>query len=128
MIIGIGLDIVEIDRIDGVLKRQPAFVKRILTEEEQRHIPDGSAARITEYIAGRFAAKEAMAKALGTGIGSALRFHDIEVVREETGKPAVRLASHILERYTLARGILRIHLSISHSKEYAAAQVIIEQV
>lgn len=116
MIIGTGIDIVEIGRIQEVCLHQRRFPSRILAERE-RAVYDGlSRRRQTEFLAGRFAAKEAYAKALGTGIGKHLSWQDIEVSKDDNGKPII-----------LADRDFIIHLSISHSKEFAVAQVILEE-
>ncbi|WP_134685617.1 holo-ACP synthase [Brevibacillus migulae] len=127
MIIGIGIDIVEIERIAAIVKRQPNFVARILTEQERSVSQPVAERRAAEYLAGRFAAKEAMAKAIGTGIGKSLGFQDMEVWKDEYGKPYIRLSKEAAGRLFADPSKLRIHLSISHSKEYAVAQVIIEE-
>ncbi|WLD93661.1 holo-ACP synthase [Alkalihalobacillus sp. AL-G] len=114
MIIGTGIDIVEIERIKKTLERQPRIAERILTDLEYklfRSIPG----RQIEFLAGRFAAKEAYAKAIGTGIGGQLSWKDIEVLPDETGKPII----YSDRSWTT-------FVSISHSKEYAIAQVILE--
>jgi holo-[acyl-carrier protein] synthase len=116
MIKGIGLDIVEIKRIAELAERQPKFVKRILTETEIDHYSTLSGGRRSEFLAGRFAAKEAFSKACGTGIGADLSFTDIEVRKDHLGKPYL---SKPFEK--------GVHLSITHSKDFAAAQVIIEE-
>ncbi|MEK4027079.1 MULTISPECIES: holo-ACP synthase [Bacillaceae] len=116
MIRGIGMDIVEISRIQRLIQRQPKFVERILTEKEREVFNSRNGRRQYEYAAGRFAAKEAFAKALGSGIGEQLSFQDIETEADEYGKPYIK--SPFFEG---------VHLSITHSKEYAAAQVIIEK-
>ena len=116
MISGIGLDIVELKRIKRILERQSKFVDRILTEKEKEVYEKLSSNRKVEYLAGRFAAKEAFSKAYGTGIGNSLSFLDIQVENDEKGKPFFR--------YPEETGV---HLSITHSAEYAVAQVIIEK-
>ncbi|MCL7749639.1 holo-ACP synthase [Halalkalibacter alkaliphilus] len=116
MIIGTGIDIVELDRIENIVKRQPRFVERILTDNEKRFFETYSKTRKIEFLAGRFAAKEAFVKAMGTGISKSYSWHDIEILKEESGKPTLVVAG--LQSY--------IHLSISHSRNYAVAQVIIE--
>lgn len=119
MIKGIGIDITEISRIKGLLEKQPKIVTRVLRPEEiVKFERITSASRKVEWLAGRFAAKEAFSKAYGTGISREVSFQDIEVVNDELGKPFVLFPK---ER-------LKIHLSISHSKEYAVAQVVIEEV
>ncbi|GIN57014.1 holo-ACP synthase [Lederbergia ruris] len=116
MIIGIGLDIVEIKRIEKVSERQERLPFRILTEAERELYFALSDKRKIEFLAGRFAAKEAYAKARGTGIGSHLSFLDIEILPDRLGKP------HITKPlFGMA------HLSITHTEQYAAAQVIIEE-
>ncbi|WP_421382855.1 holo-ACP synthase [Bacillus salacetis] len=117
MIKGIGLDIVEIKRIARLAERQPKFIKRVLTDAEIDHYSSLSDGRRYEFLAGRFAAKEAFAKARGTGIGSDLSFTDIEVRKDHRGKPYIALP--------IDKGV---HLSITHSKDFAAAQVIIEEI
>lgn len=116
MIIGIGVDIVELDRIKEILERTPKFIDRILTINEKKEYETLSESRKVEFLAGRFAAKEAFSKALGTGIGSKLSFLQIEIKKDELGKPFI--SSHIDDR---------IHLSISHSKQFAIAQVVLEK-
>ncbi|WP_203364476.1 holo-ACP synthase [Bacillus sp. REN10] len=117
MIQGIGMDIVEIVRIRKLIERQPKFLQRILTAAEQEVFHNRSGQRQFEYAAGRFAAKEAFAKAYGTGIGKELSFQEIETATDHRGKPYIKAP--------ISEGV---HLSISHSKEYAAAQVIIEKL
>ncbi|WP_456272671.1 holo-ACP synthase [Bacillus sp. AK031] len=116
MIKGIGLDIVEIKRIAELAERQPRFLERILTDREMDDCSSLNGARKAEFVAGRFASKEAFAKARGTGIGSQLSFTDIEIRKDQLGKPFI--ASPI------EKGV---HLTITHSREFAAAQVIIEE-
>ncbi|MBP2243242.1 holo-[acyl-carrier protein] synthase [Cytobacillus eiseniae] len=117
MISGIGIDIVELVRIKKIYSRQVKFINRILTKNEQLILEGLTEDRKIEYIAGRFAAKEAFSKALGTGFGSQLSFLDIEITKDKNGKPFISKP--------LKEGV---HLSISHSKEYAVAQVIIEEL
>jgi holo-[acyl-carrier protein] synthase len=117
MISGSGIDIVELKRIEAAISRHSGFASRILTEKELHLFAKMSDRRKVEFLAGRFAAKEAFAKAVGTGIGKTLSWHDIEILPNELGKPFIYLNND----YGQA------HLSISHSKEYAVANVIIEQ-
>ncbi|HET7657312.1 MAG TPA: holo-ACP synthase [Bacillales bacterium] len=117
MIEGIGLDLVELKRIGDVLSRQNKFSNRILTERELAVYEQMKPARRIEFLAGRFAAKEAYAKACGSGIGKELSWQDIEVIADESGKPRIFVAGVQSKR---------IHVSITHSQNYAAAQVIIE--
>ena len=117
MIAGIGFDIVELERMASILEKQERFPERILTNKEHAHFLTLSNNRQIEFLAGRFAAKEAFGKAMGTGIGSEFSFQDLEVLPNEKNKP-VAVSS-------LFSG--NIHLSISHSKEYAVAQVVLEK-
>jgi holo-[acyl-carrier protein] synthase len=114
---GIGIDICELKRIESILQKQPKFVNRILTDQEKLYLEGLSDKRKVEFIAGRFAAKEAFSKAKGTGIGSDVSFLDIEIHKDDKGKPYI-IKPESKEEV--------VHLSISHSKEYAVAQVIIE--
>lgn len=118
LIKGIGIDIVEIQRIKNISERQKSFVDRILGTEEKSYYEQLSPKRKVEFLAGRFAAKEAYAKATGTGIGTHLSFQDIQIEYDQFGKPFIPPP---------VPG-LNIHLSISHSEQYAVAQVIIESL
>ncbi|WP_283153178.1 holo-ACP synthase [Guptibacillus hwajinpoensis] len=115
MIRGIGIDMIEIDRIKQVVQRNAAFAARILTERERREYQQISGHRSVEFLAGRFAAKEAYAKARGTGIGR-LSWRDICVRKSPEGAPYIESADQDE----------KIHISISHTKQHAIAQVIIE--
>ncbi|MFS0784396.1 holo-ACP synthase [Bacillus sp. 1P06AnD] len=115
MIKGIGLDIVETGRIGKLIQTQPKFVNRILTSSEQEKFHSLKGKRQTEFLAGRFAAKEAFSKAIGTGIGKELGFQDIEIRYGSKGKPFISAP--------FSEGV---HLSITHCEAYAAAQVVIE--
>lgn len=115
MIIGIGMDLVEIERIEQLRFKQTRFPVRILTRAELDVYETLNEKRKTEFLAGRFAAKEAYSKARGTGIGSELSFLEIEITTDGKGKPMITKPE-----------FGRVHLSISHTKSYATAQVIIE--
>ncbi|WP_214885944.1 MULTISPECIES: holo-ACP synthase [unclassified Exiguobacterium] len=115
MIVGIGIDIVELDRMARSMK-QPRFLKRLLTEAEYEFIQQYPLPRQIEFVSGRFAAKEAYAKAVGTGIAHSLSWRHIEILPDETGRPVMT-----------APFSGRIHVSISHSQAYAVAQVILEE-
>jgi|SRR5699024_2050830 len=118
MIKGIGMDLVELDRIEKLHKRNGRFKERILTHKEKEYFSRLiNERRQIEFLAGRFAAKEALAKAAGTGIGK-LSFHDIEVLPSNNGAPQVEMKG-------FEQNIL--HLSITHSQTYAAAQAVIEE-
>ena len=119
MIKGIGIDIVELDRIEKNMKERERFSDRILTKaEKDRYFKLTNTRRRIEFLAGRFAAKEACAKALGTGIGR-LSFQHIEVLNDANGAPALHVTGY--EDYSFM-------LSISHSRDYAVAQVLIQKI
>jgi holo-[acyl-carrier protein] synthase len=115
MIKGIGIDIIELSRIEEIIARQRKLIDRILTDREKQTFEQLSERRRIEFLAGRFAAKEAYSKAVGTGIGKEVSFLDIEIETDDLGKP------HIV------KPMIQAHLSISHSRDYAVAQVIIEE-
>ncbi|MFF2460031.1 holo-ACP synthase [Peribacillus simplex] len=115
MIKGIGVDITELDRMETLINRQTRLKERILTESEILIFEKLNGRRKVEYFAGRFAAKEAFSKANGTGIGKHLSFLDIEIISDDKGKPMISKP--------FSEGV---HLSISHSRDYAVAQVVIE--
>jgi len=123
MIHGIGTDIIEIERITGSIERHGShFLDRLFTTEEQEY-----ALRFQESartFAGRFAGKEAVAKALGTGIGEEVSWKDIKILNDTRGKPIVILAAHLMERF----GHPEILLSISHCKQYATAFCVIWKI
>ena len=124
MIIAIGIDIIEIARVEDVFSRQgERFRKRVFTEAEIDYC-ERRASRMSSYAA-RFAAKEAAMKALGTGWSDGVRWRDIEVVRGETGAPALHLHGRALERLGEI-GARRAHLSLTHSEQIAMAEVILE--
>ena len=114
-IVGVGIDLVDVARFTRVLERRPALHQRLFTEGER------TAAR-TERLAARFAAKEAVMKALGCGLGS-VAFRDIEIVSEASGAPQVRLHATALVRAS-ALGVNRWHLSLTHTEHSAGAVVI----
>ena len=88
MIVGIGVDLVELYRMEKIIKESPRFVQKVLTPEEYRCFEKKKGRHQVEYLAGRFAAKEAFSKAWGTGIGK-ITFQDIEVLNEANGRPYV---------------------------------------
>ncbi|MDD5728805.1 MAG: holo-ACP synthase [Victivallales bacterium] len=124
MIVGIGNDIIKIERMQRLFdRRQQHFVERIFTESEiaeaaRRH-------NQLEYYAGRWAAKEALSKALGCGIGKYCSWRDICILNGESGRPVMTLSGNGAAQ---ARNLnaSAIHVSISHEREYACATVILE--
>lgn len=123
-IVGIGVDLVSLARIDHVMAQHGAFLDRICTEKEQRHCRRGGRLHVAS-IAGHFAAKEAASKALGTGIGK-VRWHDLEIDHDAAGAP--RLIFHgAAKQRAETLGCHRTHISISHEKDHAIAMVILEE-
>ena len=122
MILGIGCDIIEIERIRNAVLKE-GFCRRVFTEAEQEYC-QGRGAQGAASFAARFAAKEAVLKALGTGLrGGSLT--EIEVVQDALGKPGIRLAGYHLELAN-SKGVRNIQLSLSHSKENSIAYVVME--
>ncbi|GGG24263.1 holo-ACP synthase [Paenibacillus abyssi] len=128
MILGIGHDLVEIERISRIVKGASGrrFMERILTEAELI-IADQRETRLAEFVAGRFAVKEAIVKALGCGIGAVIGFRDMEVVPGETGQPLCKLTTEAWQRLSLHKDEVRIHVTITHERTMASAFVVIER-
>ncbi len=123
MIVGIGHDVVEIDRIDRIWQKfGQKFSSKILTTEEQRLIPK----RAAPYLASRFAAKEAAVKALGTGFSQGITFQSLSVFSEPSGQPKLLFMDRALER-VLDLGITQYHLTLTHSINISSAVVILEK-
>jgi len=115
VIVGLGIDVVAIDRFEETLERSPSLRERVFTEGE-RSLGNAS-------LAARWAAKEALAKALGAPVG--LSWHDAEVVRAESGDPSFVVAGTVAAR-AAELGVARFHLSMSHDGGMASAVVIAE--
>lgn len=117
LIYGIGIDLIEIDRIKSLLQRQPKLPERILSDDERIKF-DGFSheQRRAEFLAGRFACKEAFSKALGTGLGKRISFQDINCQNDEFGRPFIKFEG------------FKVHVSISHTENYATSQVILEKM
>lgn len=124
MIIGIGIDVVEVARICSSHERFGGrFLQRVLLPDEIAYCL--GYARLGPHVAVRFAAKEAVSKAFGTGLGTVLGWHDIEVRRRDSGEPYVVLHGRSVELLRQAGGD-RVHLSLTHTEQYAAAVAILE--
>ncbi|MGD0304095.1 MAG: holo-ACP synthase [Candidatus Acidiferrales bacterium] len=124
MIVGIGLDVAEIDRIEQAIQRHgEALKKRLYTDAERIYCESHKTS--FERFAGRFAAKEAGMKALGTGWRGGIAWRDFEVVREPSGKPTLRLTG-VARALADKKGVKNILLTITHSGNLALAQVIFE--
>jgi holo-[acyl-carrier protein] synthase len=121
VIIGVGIDVVPVARFAESLARTPGLRDRLFTEAEQRTPSGGD--RTAESLAARFAAKEALAKALGAP--ASLRWHDAEVVVGDRGRPHLDVRGTVAER-AAALGISTWHLSLSHDGGIASAVVVAE--
>jgi holo-[acyl-carrier protein] synthase len=122
MVIGHGIDVVEIPRLARVLRDHgDRFLDRIFTEVEREYCIGKK--REVEHLAGRFAAKEAVLKVLGTGWIGRISWQDIEVTNNPAGQPSVRLTGEC-ERIAAELHIRRIVISISHTQSWAAASAI----
>ncbi len=120
MIQGLGTDIIEIDRIRDAIERHGLhFLNRLFSQKEQDYCYGFKDA--SPRFAGRFAAKEAIVKALGTGFGEEVSWHDIEIVNDNLGKPLVHLSEALKKKYKNPK----ILLSISHCVKYATATAIL---
>ena len=124
LIVGLGVDIAEVERIKAAIERHgKTFLGRVFTPQEIAYC-DRFKNKYERY-AGRFAAKEAAMKALGTGWRRGVRWVDVEVVRESSGRPAMQLAGEA-GKIAKSLGVKRIALSITHTETQALAQVIFE--
>ncbi|AQW25579.1 holo-ACP synthase [Clostridium perfringens] len=126
MIIGIGVDIIEIERVRQAIQNNKNFLSKLFTEREIDYFISRN--MNSEVIAGNFAAKEAVSKALGTGIRG-FSFKDIEILRNELGKPEVILhngVNLIGNKLVGNNNSLRVHLSISHNNSSAIAYSVLE--
>jgi holo-[acyl-carrier protein] synthase len=123
MIIGIGTDIIEIDRIkEAVDKYGERFLKRIYTPVEIEYCNSFNDIKYLHYAA-RFAAKESFSKAIGTGLTQGFKFTEISVINEKNGKPVVILDGALKEKY----GKFTTHISLSHTNNNAIAYLIMEE-
>lgn len=124
MIIGVGTDIVAVERIAAVLRRHgDRFRGRVLTAAEQRPFTDPAAE--ARWLAKRYAAKEAVAKAFGTGIGGQLSFQDIVVGREASGRPTLSFTGGGIA-LAARLGVRAAHVSLSDEQAMAIAFVVLE--
>lgn len=124
MIVGTGMDVAEVERIARSIERfGRRFLERVFTAEEIRYCE--SKANKMERYAGRFAAKEAAMKAIGTGWNRGVGWRDLEVKRSPGGRPTVLFHGKAAEFFQKL-GAVRAHLSITHTNELAVAQVILE--
>jgi holo-[acyl-carrier protein] synthase len=124
MIVGIGTDIIKIERMTALFERHgKAFVNRIFTEEERTEA--ATRKNPIEYYAGRWAAKESLSKALQCGIGRNCSWQDINIQNTPEGNPQLFLIGSAAEKASDINAV-NLHVSISHEREYACAMVILE--
>lgn len=130
MIIGIGHDLSEIERMAKVLSGSAGkrFLERVLSAGERDLAAGFSGERLHQFTAGRFAAKEAVVKAFGCGIGKVMGFTDISILRGSCGKPECFLSSGAWERLGLEPEAMRIHVTITHERKLASAFAVVERI
>lgn len=124
MIFGIGTDIIEVARIEEVAAKGTQYLETIFTEKERNYCE--TKARKSEHYAGRYAAKEAFLKALGSGWRDGLAFGDIEIINDDLGKPQIFLHGEVKKLFDHYQ-IKHISTSISHVKAMAIAVVVLEK-
>lgn len=118
---GVGVDIVEISRVERALSRNPRFAERLFTEEERAYCEGRP--RPAEHYACRFAAREAVLKALGTGFSQGIGWQDVSVSRDASGRPRAVLAGRAAE-VARERGVQEVALSLSFTRELAVANAV----
>ncbi|MGN0919629.1 MAG: holo-ACP synthase [Alphaproteobacteria bacterium] len=129
MILGVGTDIVEMKHFKGVLQKTPVCIQRLFTPKEQENAQKLSGDRKIAYYAKRYAAKEALSKACGTGIGSAIGWLDLEILNNADGAPIVNLSPKaicFLEKKYKAKKIFPF-ISLSDEKEVVIAFAVLEK-
>lgn len=117
MIYGLGIDLVDTDRIQDLAERKPEFLLKILTPREQAELDKFKGKHRIEFIAGRWSAKEAYSKAYGTGIGREVSWQDLELINNATGRP--EFVKHPFKG--------QAHVSITHTDALVMTEVILEQ-
>lgn len=118
-----GIDLVELERIEKILSSHgERFLNRVFTVREREYADKNKGAR-TEKLAGRFAAKEAVMKVIGTGWRGKISWTDIEIINDSMGKPVLRLSGEV-ERIMDDMGISDIDISITHTKQFAIASAV----
>jgi len=125
MICGVGIDLVENNRMEKIIKKWgDKFINRIFSDEEikycEKHINSST------HYGVRFAAKESFLKALGIGLGMGVKLSDIEVMNDENGKPSLMLCGEAKNQIEKKR-ITKVHLSLTHTKSYSTAIVLLEK-
>ena len=121
-IFGIGIDVVEVERIAAAIERHgEPFLAKLFTAQERKYCEVQKKPAL--HFAARFAAKEAVSKALGTGIGGQAGWLDLEITRDPSGAPKLVLSGNAADFATL-NGITEIQISLTHAREYAVANAI----
>jgi holo-[acyl-carrier protein] synthase len=123
VIVAVGIDVVLVDRFTRALERTPLLAERLFTPDER--VTSSGNPRSAESLAARFAAKEAVAKALGAPAG--LHWHDCEIVTDPDGRPWLTVSGTVAEAAE-ERGVSRWHLSLSHDGGIASAMVVAERI
>jgi len=125
MICGMGIDLVENSRVEKIVKKWgDKFINRIFSDEEIKYCDKHVNASIHYGV--RFAAKESFLKALGIGLGMGVKLSDIEVINDENGKPSLNLYGEAKNQIK-KRKITKVHLSLTHTKNYSTAVVLLEK-
>lgn len=125
MIYGVGVDLVDIQRMQKIIQRwDTPFLEKIFTADEIAYCKKHAQSAV--HFGARFAAKESFLKALGMGLGNGIRLAEIEVVHDPGGRPALKLHG-AARKHIRTRRIQKVHLSLSHTKEYASAMVLLEK-
>ncbi|MBN2461480.1 MAG: holo-ACP synthase [Candidatus Cloacimonetes bacterium] len=125
MIYGTGIDIIEVERIGRLIGRKEKYLRRVFTEVEIAYCNSFKCKAMN--FAGRFAAKEAFSKALGTGFSNGIKLNEIEIINDKLGKPEIRLYGGTKAFFEDKR-LDKIFVSITHIKNYASACVVIEKI
>ncbi|WP_322151400.1 holo-ACP synthase [Paratractidigestivibacter sp.] len=118
---GIGVDMLEISRMERVMRRRPNFLRRVFTEEERAYCE--RSARPAEHYAARWAAREAVVKALGCGFGGGVGIRDVSVTRDDRGSARARLTGGAA-KVALEKGVVEVALSISYTRDVAVANAV----
>lgn len=126
LIVGCGIDLVKIERIEKIIRRWgDNFIFRIFTPLEREYCEKKKGNKYQSY-AGKFAAKEALLKALGLGLGG-VNWKEIEIINNELGQPIIDTSGK-LKNIVLTKGVSKYFITISHTKEYAIAEVVLESL
>ncbi|REK74674.1 holo-ACP synthase [Paenibacillus paeoniae] len=130
MILGIGHDLTDVTRVSEMLESKlgERFMQRILTPGERDACAAYTGTRLHQYVAGRFAAKEAVSKSFGCGIGAQLGFGDIDIGRDASGKPICKLSSDSWSRLGLHESGTVVHITITHERTVASAFAVVERL